>query len=286
MAASGRAKGIRHVFFPVRNTLANYDFIGLMIVQSVALAAPIAAWGRISRSQLRLLATLWLPGIAGLALTLTQSHGDGRGIVLIVAGMAAAQAQRFSTKTEPADGELSFRRAMSSLALIFACLLFVGPHGKSYWTLYSVSLNPGPPQFPPGHLRDLYVGPYSDLGAEYLPAMREALDLLSENCRPSQSLQFFGGCNIFPFATGMRSPKESMIFWCGMSTFSESRHPRTEEFDDTDFILCLKDQYISMDTWLSWKPIYSYFISSHYQTCGVGKYFVLLRRRQMTSSSE
>jgi len=281
MAASGRSKGVGYVFFPVRNTLANYDFIGLMILQAVVLVAPLSSWGGMWKSQLQQLATLWFPGLVGLALTVTQSHGDGRGIILVVSGMAAALAQRFPGNTKDFETDSRVRRAVGTLTLVFACLLFAVPHATSYWTLYRVSLSPGPPQFPPGHIRELYVGPYTDLGAEYLPALLEGISLLSRNCSPSDSLQFLGGCNIFSFSAGMRSPKKSMLFWCGLSTFSEKRHPSPDAFDDTQFILKLKDKYIVMDTWLAWKPVYSYYLSSHFETRDEGKYFELLERRDV-----
>jgi hypothetical protein len=281
MAASARSHGVHYLFFPIRNALANYDFVGLMIVQSAALAWPMTSWSIDRYRSLRMLGMVWLPALAGFALTLTQSHGDGRGILLVVSGMAAALASRFSTGDERRDDAMRIRHTLASLSLGLACLLFLFPHAKSYWTLHQVSVNPGPPPFPPGHLRELYVGPLNDLNADYVPAMREALELLSTNCRPPQSLQFFGGCNIFTFATGMRSPRCSMLFWCGMSTFSESLHPRPEEFSDTDFILRLKDKYVSLDTFRSWQPIYSYVISSQYVKCDEGQYFELLRRRAM-----
>jgi hypothetical protein len=283
MAASGRSKGVGYLFFPVRNTLANYDFIGLMILQTVALAAPLSSWAGMWRPQLQLLTTLWLPGLVGLALTVTQSHGDGRGIILVISGMAAALAQRFPGNSKDAGTDSAIRRAIGTLTLVFACLLFAIPHATSYWTLYRVSLNPGPPQFPPGQIRELYVGPYTDLGADYLPAMLEGIGLLSRNCRPGDSLQFLGGCNIFSFSAGMRSPRKSMLFWCGMSTFSEKRHPSLDAFEDTQFILKLKDKYIILNTWLAWKPIYSYYLSSHFETRDEGKYFELLERRAVKS---
>lgn len=294
MAAQARKSSASNYFFPLRNAIANHDFIGLLMIQSVAwlsLPAKPARRGRLILGQMLL---LWGPAVLGWAITLIQSHGDGRGISTALAGLAISTAWlrqwtaaahldtlgTASASSADARGGKVDANLLSQVVLLMAAMLFILPHAQSYVHWLAVSDQAGPPQFKVAPLRQLYVGSFVNvLGPECVEKMNDAIELLQRHCKPSDSMQYIDENNPYSFACGLRTPRKSNMFWETGSSYSREHHPPPNDFDDTDFILVPKPElkYVPLQT--LWKEIYSYYITTHFRACEETRYFILYKRR-------
>jgi hypothetical protein len=262
MAGDARRAMIGNYFYPLRNTLANLDSILLMLVFSVTCLPT----GKLRKQQLKPfvchLFLIWVPFILGLLVSVTQSHGDGRGIATVLCGLAASLAWQRRDLTEillPFGGgplELGrldqgadspetlavelIRRRVCGGVLVAASLLFIVPHAQSYLQWYRVSQAIKGQQFEARPIQKLFVGPVVNNWGENFPSLiNEACDLLQSRCEPQQGLQYIDVSNPLSFACGLRSPKQSMLWW-DVSTYTPRNCPEPKSLDDTQAILLPK----------------------------------------------
>jgi hypothetical protein len=284
LSARVRKQGVDVLFFPLRNALANHDFFLLLTIHSV-LWLPLygdaaSSW----RRALLPLGMLWVSALLGLGLTLVSSHGDGRGISVILSGMVSSTAWLTHRARDAVSATNSLRRRnlksdLAGLTVSLAALLFVLPHAQSYLFLQQVSGATGPPQFPVGPLRTLYVGGWANvLGPDCVAKMNEGIALLSNNCKAQHSLQYTGGTNIYNFALSLRSPRDSVIYWDNISTYNEQHHPPAADLWDTDFIMVPKPGLTINNTSDNWFSIYGYYVQTHYTLCEETQFFKLYKR--------
>lgn len=288
LTARVRREGVDVLFFPVRNALSNYDFF-LMLALHSGLWLPRYAADDLSRRRDALLAisAIWLTVLVGLSLTVVSSHGDGREISLILAAAASSSAwltRRRATPSRPRTqfGDALLKRDYASITTAIIALLFIMPHMQSYLFLRQVSQSVGPPQFPPGPLRSLYVGNLANvLGPDCVAKMNEAIQLVLQHRQPGDSLQYTGGTNIYNFACGMRSPRNSVIYWDNISTYNRRHHPQATDLSDTDFIMVPKPGLTVNNTSDDWLSIYGYYVLTHYDVCEQTSFFTLYKHKQI-----
>lgn len=292
--ARGQNGGAGLFFFPLRNTLANIDFICLVIISGV-LWLPAA----VSKSSIWRSTTAWgiyillMPLLIGWGLTLIQSHGDGRGIALVLAGLAASYAWLRvkpgsvigcvkSPRSPTGDAFTDvIRNRVAAACLWLAALLFIMPHTQSLLFLQRISTEITGRQFRAPAIRELFIGPFAnELGPDCIAKMNDAIDLIGRHCEKSDTLQYMGGANIYSFACGLRSPRDSMLFWCSYSTYSAAHHPPTRDFDATEFILVPKATVSASQTPQDWKQAYSYYFATHYTVCEETQFFQLYKRKK------
>jgi hypothetical protein len=291
--ARGQNGGTGLFFFPLRNAIANIDFICLAIVSGVlwlpAAVTPSSIWRSPTAWGMYV---LWMPVVIGWGLTLIQSHGDGRGIALMLVGLGASYAW---LRVKPGDvigrikcpesssGELltdPIRHRVSAACLWLAAFLFIMPHAQSLLFLRRISSETSGRQFRAPAVRDLFIGPFAnELGPDCITKMNDAIDLISRHCEKNDTLQYMGGANIYSFACGLRSPRDSMLFWCSYSTYSAAHHPPTRDFDATKFILVPKASVSVSQTPEDWKQAYSYYFATHFTVCEETQYFLLYKRK-------
>lgn len=287
LTAKVRKDGVDVLFFPLRNAMANYDFFIVLALHS---ALWLPRYGRETVSPkhaLTAICAIWLSTLVGLALTVVSSHGDGREISLVLAAAAASSAWLMSHSHAKSDAkgrydQTFFKRDYAALTTAIIALLFIVPHAQSYMFLREVSKNVTAPQFPPGPLRSLYVGPWANvLGPECVDKMNEAIRLISEHRQPGDSLQYTGGTNIYNFACGMRSPKNSVIYWDNISTYNAKHHPPATDLADSDFIMVPKPGLTANNTSDDWITIYGYYVRTHFDVCAETNFFTLYKHKQL-----
>lgn len=298
LAAQARAQGnaVAYFFFPVRNAMANLDFISLLIISSMLwlpTAGAVGAYWKLAWGAFLLL----MPTLTGWGITLIQSHGDGRGISLVLCSLAAScawlrgdpdhQADELGSagqsKAEPTVSLVRDRIAASALCL--ASLLFIIPHAQSLLFLRRISAEKNPPQFRVPAIRDLLIGPYAnDQEPDYVGKVNEAINLIKRYCEKDARLQYMGGPNIYSFACGLRSPRDSMLFWCSICTYTTAHHPPTKDFDDTEFILVAKPSLSTSTVPAAWREVYSYCFSTHFTLCEETTFFELYKRKAAEQS--
>jgi hypothetical protein len=289
MAADARRACLDSFFFPVRNALANHDFVIILILTTVALVPGFRAFGTPIKSAGIGLGCLWSPALLGYALTLMQSHGDGRGVPLALVGIAAALAWVLPPRSEaPAvdpDKTTSYAAAtvmagtIGKTCLMCAASLFLVPHAYSYYFLLQVSQSVGPRQFQAPGIKDLYVGSFANnLEPNAVGKMNDAHQLLSRHTTPRDSLQYMDMNNIYTFASHLRSPRQSMLFWDNRSSYTAARHPPEADFTDSDFIMAPKQQLTQGPLEKEWWSIYAYAIENQYELVEETAYFKLWRR--------
>jgi hypothetical protein len=288
--ARGQGNAVAHFFFPVRNAMANLDYIFLLIFSGV-LWVPIArtvfayrtlAWGAF---------LLLMPALTGWGITLIQSHGDGRGISLVLCSLAASYAwlqvnpERHADEPGspgPSMGDPSVclvRDRIAASALCLASMLFLIPHAQSLLFLRRISSDNLPAQFRAPAIRDLLIGPYAnEQEPDYVGKMNEAIGLIQRYCEKGARLQYMGGPNIYSFACGLRSPRDSMLFWCNICTYTTTHHPPTKDFDDTEFILVAKPSLSTSKVPAVWREVYSYYFATHFTLCEETTFFELYKR--------
>jgi hypothetical protein len=293
LAARARAQngGVESVFFPIRNALSNIDFVSLAIVH-VVLWWP-QAWVVDARRSLAFGASVLIcPTVVGWGMTLIQSHGDGRGISTLLCGLACSSAWirhpsaiRFCNvlirpEAMANNTICSLRSRVATTALVMAALLFIIPQAQSMMALRKVSLAAHGRQFDVIPLRELFVGQYANvLGPECVEKMNEGIDLIKRHCQDGASLQYMGGSNIYTFACGLRSPRDSMLFWCIHSSYSAAHHPPQADFADTEFVLVPKPSLLAVSTPEDWREAYPYLLSSEFLACEETRFFILYKRR-------
>ena len=151
----------------------------------------------------------------------------------------------------------------------------VGPRRQPHWL--TVSANPGPPQFRVAALRSLYLGGFVNvLGPDCVGKMNDAISLLERYCTAGDSMQYMDENNPYAFACGLRSPRKSGMIW--ETAYTTRYHPAVSDLDDTQFILVPKSALKLVPLGETWKPIYSYYISSHFRVCEETPYFILYER--------
>lgn len=291
MAADARRACLDSFFFPLRNLISNHDFAMLLALQTVGVLPLMLARQATAWTTAASLAGLWGPAALGFALTLMQSHGDGRGIPLVLVGMAVCLARLPLPPTDvnpPRDGRMSPTRGvtpetqarlMSTACLVLAAALFVLPHAYSYAQWAAVSRNPGPRQFRAPAIRNLYVGSFgNNLGPDAVVKMNDAHDLLSRHAKPGDSLQYMDMNNIYTYAEQLRSPRKSMLFWDSRSSYTVARHPPAEDFADTDLIMAPKQRLTIGPLETDWWTIYAIDIEDRYDLVEETDFFKLWRR--------
>jgi len=297
MAADARRACLDSFFFPVRNAVANHDFGILLILATVALLPAFRRFGPPWKSAGLGLACVWGPAILGYGLTLMQSHGDGRGISLVLVGIAAALSWVIPPRPEAPTNDMneacsSTPQPVAALAgtignacLICAAALFIIPHAYSYYFLLKVSRSVGPRQFQAPGIKDLYVGSFANnLEPNAVDKMNDAHQLLSRHATPADSLQYMDMNNIYTFASHMRSPRQSMLFWDNRSSYTAARHPPEADFADSDFIMAPKQQLTQGPLETEWWSLYAYAIENQYDLVEETTYFKLWRRTKRPES--
>lgn len=287
MAATARKQGSGQVFFPLRNLVANHDMLLVMTFPSALISFPRTPR---SRDQLLFLLTLiWGPGILGWVITLMQSHGDGSGVPLTICGLAASYAWAIRLRPNSSSGlpdqiDQSVQSANSkacAIALACGCLLFLVPHAYSYYVWNLVARNTGPRQFVSAPIRELFVGGFTNtMGENCVAKINEGTDLVKKHAVASQTLQFVGSSNLFTFACGLRSPRESMLYWDSISTYSDEWHPPPSTLSDTDFVLVPKNTFAMNDDTPQWISIYGYYLAENYRLAEETSFFRLYQRKQ------
>lgn len=297
MAADARRACLDSFFFPLRNAIANHDAAILLALCTVACWSALRASNASSMAVARTAAIVWGPALLGFALTLMQSHGDGRGIPLVLVGMAAGIAwitppsivkdgSGEDETIQPGSNPLVSQAVMiGSACLVCTAALFILPHAYSYVHLAHVSRNAGPRQFRGPGIRDLYIGAFgNNLEPGAIPKMNDGLALLSRHTMPGDSLQYMDMNNIYTFASHLRSPKQSMLFWDNRSSYTEAKHPPESDFVDSDFIMAPKPQLTPSPLETEWWKIYAYTIEEHYDLVEETDFFRLWRRSRRESS--
>jgi hypothetical protein len=84
--------------------------------------------------------------------------------------------------------------------------------------------------------------------------------------------------NIYTFASHLRSPRQSMLFWDNRSSYTAARHPPEADFADSDFIMAPKQQLTQGPLETEWWSIYAYAIENQYELVEETTYFKLWRR--------
>jgi hypothetical protein len=287
LTAKVRSEGVGVLFFPVRNALANYDFFLVLALHSALWVPRYDAEAVSGRRALAALCAIWLSALVGLALTVVSSHGDGREISLVLAAAASSSAWLLSAsdtelRSQRLFGPALLKRDYAAITTAVIALLFIVPHAQAYLFLRQVSESINAPQFPPGPLRSLFVGNWANvLGPDCVPKMNEAIRLVSEHCEPGDSLQYTGGTNIYTFACGMRSPRNSVIYWDNISTYNSRHHPPATDLSDTDFIMVPKPGLTVNNTSDDWITIYGYYVLTHYDVCEETSFFTLYKHKQV-----
>lgn len=295
LSARARAQngGASLFFFPVRNAVANLDFGCLLILGGIPWLPLVSAkrsernatiaWG---------LSVLWVPAIIGWGLTLIQSHGDGRGIALVLAGLAASYAW-LRVRPEQVIGRIAspptasddtstqlLRRRIGAVTLWLAAFLFIMPHAQSLLFLRRVSAENTGRQFQVAAIRDLLIGPIAnELGPDCIAKMNEAIALIGRHCEKGSTLQYMGGANIYTFACGLRPPRDSMLLWCSYSTYTATHHPAADDFADTEYLLVPKKSLSVSQTPDDWRQAYSYYFGTHFTPCEETTFFTLYKRK-------
>jgi hypothetical protein len=297
MAADARRACLDSFFFPVRNAAANHDFGILLILATVTFLPAFRAFGQPLKSAGLGLACIWGPALLGYGLTLMQSHGDGRGIPLVLVGIAAALSwatppragvsaidtnETRSSATQPAT---ALAGTVGNACLMCAAALFIIPHAYSYYFLFKVSQSVGSRQFQAPGIKDLYVGSFANnLEPNAVDKMNDAQQLLSRHATPGDSLQYMDMNNIYTFASHMRSPSQSMLFWDNRSSYTAARHPPEADFADSDFIMSPKRQLMQGPLETEWWSLYAYVIQNQYDLVEETTYFKLWRRARSPDS--
>lgn len=290
MAADARRACLDSFFFPFRNAVANHDFAILLAVSTLVLTSALRHAGCSPRALAMITTIIWAPALLGFALTLMQSHGDGRGIPLVLVGLAAALAWTDfagdSSLRMPGDGRtmnmtplLSQARFVGDICLACVAGLFILPHAYSYSHLLEMSRLAGPRQFRGPGIRDLYVGTFgNNLEPGAVAKMNDASELLSRHTIPGDSLQYMDMNNIYTFANHLRSPKQSLLFWDSRSSYTAAMHPPVSDLDDSDFILEPKQQLTASPLEREWWTIYGYAIEDQYDLVEETRFFRLWHR--------
>jgi hypothetical protein len=302
MAADARREGISNYFFPVRNSLANSDFILLMLVYSVACLPPDLTRGWRWKPLACHLCLIWLPFVLGLMMTVTQSHGDGRGIAPAVSGLAVSVAWLNcysatirlpfgvgAVRLSSLDLDQSMRigsagdvirRRLCSALLTAVSLLFLIPHAQSYAQWFLVSQAIKGRQFEPQSVEKLFVGPVVNSWGERFPNfVNEACGLLRSRCSPQDSLQYIDMANPLNFASGLRSPLRSMLWW-DISTYTARNHPPVESLRDTQFILLPKVPMLPAAV-TQWMEIYGSELQGLFALEAETQHFKLYKRNRV-----
>lgn len=293
-ASLARKSSAANYWFPARNALANYDFAGLLLLQSIVCYLVLSGAPGFKARMAGQLAVLWGPAALGWLMTLIQSHGDGRGISTALAGIAASAAWLrvfVARQPEKANETKTAARktassnpglcALSTAIVILAAALFVGPHAVAYLQWRSVSVQPGPAQFEAPPLRDLYIGPFVNvLEPGSVSKINEAVSLLLRHCSPTDSMQYMDDNNPYGFACGLRTPRGSNMFWETGSSYSRDFHPPASGFDDTDFLLAPKPGLKQNPPQTLWREIYGDYIREHFEMAEETDFFELYRRRK------
>lgn len=295
MAADARRACLDSFFFPLRNAVANHDFAIILALLTVGMYPVLRADDASIRTTCLRLGCVWGPALLGYSLTLMQSHGDGRGIPLVLVSLATGlawsiEALRRCEKSSGASESLPSVRALkhgsTAITVGNACLvcgaaLFIIPHAYSYYFLLQVSRAAGSRQFQATAVRDLYIGPFANnLEPNAVPKMNEALQLLSRHMPPGASLQYMDMNNIYTFASQSRSPARSMLFWDNRSSYTAARHPPAADFSDSDFLLMPKPQLTQAPLETEWWSIYAIAIEDNYDVAEETTFFKLWRRSQ------
>lgn len=298
MAADARSDMLGNFFFPTRNTLANADVLLLMAVFS-AVCVPLHALGRASWDAFGFhMAVVWLPFLAGLATTFVNSHGDGRGITPAISGVAASLAWlHCSGKTialpmigrsiEPCTLERPDERASTDGTLrLRACTavtvavatLFIVPHAQSYTRWFSVSQSIQGRQFEADPIRKLFVGSYVNNWGDNFPVLtNEGCALLQRWCSAEDGVQNIDMANHFNFACGLRSPRQSALWWDTV-VCTLRRHPPPDSFADTRFLLLPKVPMAraAVEQWLK---LYGTMLETEFSVCEETANFRLYKRK-------
>lgn len=295
MAADARRACLDSFFFPLRNAASNHDFAMLLTFLTLIATAVLRAAGTTPKTIAIIAAVIWSPALLGFALTLMQSHGDGRGIPLVLVGLAAGLSW-MNHETATATGTLTgdaaptalvrLGRVLGAACLLFAAGLFIVPHAYSYIHLVSISRLAGPRQFRGPGIRDLYIGTYgNNLEPGAVDKMNDASELLARHTLPTDSLQYMDMNNIYTFANHLRSPKQSMLFWDNRSSYTAAKHPPESDFSDSDFIMAPKQPLTASPLETEWWSIYAYFLEDQYELVEETNFFRLWRRSRKPVSS-
>jgi hypothetical protein len=275
MAASARGDSHAAYFFPLRNLLSNVTTVALLMVCSSLLWPEKRTRAECVRNS-RLLLLLWAPAILGYALTLSQSHGDGRGIPTAIVGLVALAATLRSERPNHRESSAVTQRVLAVCALVVASML-IAPNFAAYAHLASVSRGSSEQQFEAAPLAVLRVGPYNNWGEKFAELTNEGTSLLARHCRPEDSLQYVDMANMFSFASGQRTPRGSPLWWDAMATFSLSLHPNLSAFDDTLFIM-LPNVPLAQPPQKQWMELYGRFLAENYREVEATQHFRLFRR--------
>ena len=259
-------------FYPIRNFVANADYfavVGLMIA-AVALAAVQDADGR--RYAFISLGVLLVAVAIGFALTLMQSHGDGRCFPTVVSGAIALVAWTSLSKT----CSILVYRTLCAGAIAVATLV-IWPHLAAYQFLKTLRAEQFSGVFDGAALQGWKVTPFNSWGEDFVPMVNEGMALIREHAGSNASVQYIDMANNFSFGLGMRSPKKSMLWWDDRSTYSLKSHPTTEVFEDTDYILLPIARPIQPQP--VWSQIYGPYVMEQYEEAARSPNFLLLRRK-------
>jgi len=272
MAASARSQVMAsHYFFPIRNLMANADFILLAVFISIPLLIEIFRKDDMARAAAKGLLIYWMLLFLGFCVTLTQSHGDGRGIPTIIAGglvmitwikeIKLVRAAVINTVT---------------CGVLIQTFLLAWPHVMSYRFLWSLSPNDFTQEFRQPSLKDWHISDFNLLGNQFAPLVNEGAELVARNTSKSASLVYPDYANVFNFTLGMRSPKGSMLWWDTAATYSRKRHPPTNIFDDTEYLLIpITRSVLPLNDFFS---IYGTYIQIAFREVARSENFLLLRR--------
>jgi hypothetical protein len=241
---------------------------------------------------------LWAPAVVGFGVILGQSHGDGSGIPLALAGLAASasrvaclnmQSSRAADDKEvtASGGDRSvataLRRQVSAAVTISAALLFVIPHAQSYYHLRRVSSGISGRQFQGVPLRNLFVSDYVNSWGRFYPDLtNEAFALVKRNCAARDTLHYLGYTNVFNFACGLPSARGSLLFWDATASCPRNQLPATEVFQDAKFLLVPTERIDPVTRELT--AGYDEFLTSRYELREKTEHFSLYARRDGEAS--
>lgn len=274
MAAAAR-EGVTYTlfFYPMRNFLANTDYFALAALLSIVLIIEAFQGSEHRKTCLIALLVYWMPALIGFAITLMQSHGDGRCFpTLIVGGLAASAWLATESSVRPL-----VRNVVAASVFLQAALVIV-PHIAAYQFLSQLRKENFEGAFASKALSDWRIGPFNNYGPDFIPLINEGMALVSANAPKSASLQYADFANNFNFGLGLRSPRGSMLWWDNGSTYSAKSHPSIDVFRDTDLILIPTTRPIQpLDTWMS---VYARHLNAFYEEAARSPNFVLLRKKQ------
>jgi len=241
---------------------------------------------------------LWAPAAIGFGVILGQSHGDGRGIPLALAGLAASASRTMDARVpstwaaddegvSASDGDHSaasdVRRKVSAAVTISAALLFVIPHAQSYYHLQRVSSAISGRQFPGGPLQNLFVGDFVNNWGQFYPELtNEALALVRRNCGARDTLHYVGYTNVFNFACGLPSARGSLLFWDATASCPRGQPPAPDVFRDAKFLLVPTERIDPVTRELT--AGYDEFWALHYELAEKTEHFSLYARKVGESS--